>query len=174
MADFETLYPGRFLRKEALPAPKVIRIMDIKTATLEGEKGAEQKVILSYRAADGEGEIVWCRTNALLTAAALDERDYAKWIGRLITICNNPQVDLGGKKVGGIRVYGSPEMTRDRIAVEVKRPRRKRGDSYVLIRTDKMGRDAQGASPSVPTAEIVDAPPVLDGIAPEPIAQELS
>lgn len=140
MADYETLYPGRFLKKESLAAPKVIRILSIIATQLEGEKGVEPKVVLKYKAADGEGEIVWCKTNAALAAVALGERDYTKWANRLLTIHNNPTVDLKGKKVGGIRVFGAPDMTKPQT-VEIKRPRRKNPEIYRLVPTDKQGRE---------------------------------
>lgn len=145
MADYETLYPGRFLKKEALPAPKTIRIIDVIQTVLEGEKGQETKVVIKYRDKTGDGEIVWCKTNAALTAHALNERDAEKWKGRLITIYNNPNVDLAGRKVGGIRVYGSPELTKA-ITVEIKRPRRKKPEVYQLVPTGK-------AKPEAPPAE---------------------
>lgn len=140
MPDYAVLYPGRFLSKEALPAPKVIRVVKVTVTSLENDKGSmEQKVVLSYKAQDGEGEIVWCKTNAMLTSEALGERDYDKWAGRLITIGNNPNVDFGGKKVGGIRVCGSPEMTAPK-KVSIKRPRRKNPEVYMLTPTDKKGQ----------------------------------
>ena len=155
MADYETLYPSRFMKKEALAAPKVIRITKVTATVLEGEKGAENKVVVAYKAADGEGEIVWCKTNAALTAHVLGERDYDKWIGRMITIHSNPNVDLGGKKVGGIRVYGSPELAKP-MTVEIKRPRRKKGETYHLIPTDKKG------APVVPGASKANDMPQYD------------
>lgn len=161
MPDYETLYPGRFLKKESLAAPKVIRVTAINVTELEGEKGVEPKVIVKYKAADGEGEIVWCKTNSALTAVALNERDYLKWAGRLLTIHNNPQVDLKGKKVGGIRVCGSPEM-KEAKTVEIKRPRRKKPEVYRLVPTDNRGQSLAG-----PVSEEVNAPPVADDVPPD-------
>jgi hypothetical protein len=145
MADYETLYPGRFLKKEALAAPKVIRIDAIHVTELEGERGVENKVVMQYSAADGKGEMVVCKTNAALIAHVLNERDYEKWIGHYVTIYNNPNVDLAGKKVGGIRIFGSPEMKAAKT-VEIKRPRRKKGEIYKLVPTDGKGVPKGGAS----------------------------
>jgi hypothetical protein len=154
MADYETLYPGRFLKKEVLAAPKVIRILSVTKTDLEGERGIESKVVVKYKAADGEGEAIWNKTNAALAAIALNERDYEKWVGRLITIHNNPNVDLKGQCVGGIRVCGSPEMKAPK-RVEIKRPRRKNPEVYQLSPTDKQGRPLSGTA----TATKSDAPP---------------
>lgn len=147
MADYETLYPGRFLKKETLAVPKVIRILDLQVTQLEGEKGIEPKTVMKYKDAGGEGEMVLCKTNAILISFALGDRDYEKWKGHLVTIWNNPTVDLKGKKVGGIRVCGSPEMTKP-VRVEVKRPRRKTAEVYELTPTDK-----KGVATTAPAAE---------------------
>ena len=165
MPDLSVLYPGRFLKKEALAAPKVIRIVKVESTILEGEKGPESKVVLAYKSADGDGEIVLCKTNAELIAVVLSTRDYAEWTGRLVTIHSNPNVDLGGKKVGGIRVYGSPEMTESKT-VEIKRPRRKKAEVYKLTPTDKLGRDI--GAPKHATTPAAEAPPLDDADAPPP------
>ena len=161
MAHFETLYPGRFMKKEALPSPKVIRITKVSATVLEGEKGAENKVVIAYKSADGDGEIVWCKTNAVLTSHILGD-DTDSWVGHLLTIHNNPNVDLGGKKVGGIRVWGSPELKKA-MKIEVRRPRRKKSEIYHLVPTDKNGNTvvpAAGAGPEIESEPIdLDAPP---------------
>lgn len=154
MPDYEALYPGRFLKKETLAAPKTIRIVDILTTQLEGEKGIEQKVVLKYRDHGGEGEMVLCKTNAALIAIALNERDADKWKTRLITIHNNPNVDLAGRKVGGIRVCGSPEMTEPK-RIEIKRPRRKKPEVYELAPTGKK----KAVEPPKTETPPVDEPP---------------
>lgn len=165
MSHYESLWPGRFLKKESLPAPKVIRILALNRTELEGEKGVENKVVMKYKASDGEGELVVCKTNGALIAAALNETEFEKWIGRLITLYNNPNVDLAGKRVGGIRVYGSPELTAKK-RVEIKRPRRKKPEVYDLFPTDNKGNVKQAAaSAPVPEPEPpsdVDSPPPGD------------
>jgi hypothetical protein len=157
MSHYETLYPARFLKKESLPKPKTIRILAITATQLEGERGVEPKVVLKYKAADGEGEIVLCKTNAKLIEAALGTPEYETWIGHLITIHNNPNVDLKGKKVGGIRVCGSPEMTKT-VTVEIKRPRRKNPEIYKLAPTGKNAPKEPEYTP--PAAE--EPPPADD------------
>jgi hypothetical protein len=147
MPDYETLYPGRFLKKETLAEWKVIRILAVTSVELENDKGKlEDKVTVKYRDAKGEGEIVWPKTNSVLTAVALGERDYQKWVGHLVTIGHDPTVMFGGKRVGGVRVVGSPEMKEPK-KVEIKMPRKKRPDVYHLVPTDKKGVALAGTSP---------------------------
>lgn len=157
MPDWRVLYPGRFLQKETLAAPKVIRIVRVEHDQLEGEKGIETKTIVHYKAADGDGQIVWCKTNAALTEFALDEPDYGKWIGRLITIHHDPNVMLGKQKVGGTRVCGSPEMKAPK-RVEIKRPRRKKGDMYELYPTDNKGARKVTSQAEPPPPPPLDEP----------------
>lgn len=166
MSHYETLYPGRFLKKEALPAPKVIRIVAVTTAELENEKGrVEQKVTVKYKAADGDGEIVWCKSNAVLTAFALGTPEYEQWVGKLITIANDPNVKFGGKKVGGVRVVGSPEMKAPK-RVEVKMPRKSKPDVYDLKPTDMKGnpKAVANAAPTLTTEP--EPPPFTDADVP--------
>jgi hypothetical protein len=168
MPDYESLYPGRFLKKELLPAPKVVRITAVNTTELENDKNeTEVKVTVKYKAADGDGEMVFCKTNAALTAIALNERDYSKWPTHLITLHNNPNVSFGGKKVGGVRVCGSPEMTKAQ-KVEIKMPRRKKPDVYHLTPTDKKGNPITGTAKSeTPAASSDDfEPPISPDDAP--------
>lgn len=166
MADYETLYPGRFLKKECLAAPKVIRIVAVTTAELENEKGRmEQKVTVKYKAADGDGEIVWCKSNAALTAFALGTREYDQWVGKLITIANDPNIKFGGKKVGGIRVVGSPDMKASK-RVEIKMPRKSKPDVYDLHPTDMKGNKKNTVAAALDSPLRTDADmPVFDDTA---------
>lgn len=139
MPDFESLYPGRFLKGVTLTEPKVIRVTSVAATDLEGDDGVKAKCVLTYRDADGKGEIVFCKTNAILVAAMFDERDFTKWVGRLITIHFDPNVMFGAKKVGGVRVFGSPELGK-RKQFEIKMPRKKRAETFILQPTDGKGR----------------------------------
>lgn len=162
MPDLDLLFPGRFTKGKTLEHPITIRILSVNGELLEGDDGAAAKAIMRYRTAgpDGqpvEAEIVFNKTNALLTAAALGTRDFTQWGGRLVTIGFDDSVMLGREKVGGIRVVGSPELKKA-LEVSIKRPRRKKAEIYKLYPTDVHGRrrDASAPQPSAPPAE---APP---------------
>jgi hypothetical protein len=153
MPDYETLYPGRFLKKETLSEWRVIRILAVTVCELENDKGKfENKVTVKYRDIKGEGEAVWPKTNSVLTAVALGERDYQKWAGRLITIGHDPTIMFGGKRVGGVRVVGSPEMKEPK-KVEIKMPRKKKLDIYHLVPTDKHGKALEAPAEREPGAD---------------------
>lgn len=152
MPDWAVLYPGRFLEKRTLEAPKTIRIVDVVTTQLETDKGIETKVVIKYKDTAGEGEIVWNKTNAALTSMALNERDYTKWKGRLITIMYDPTVKFGAEQLGGIRVCGSPELKRT-MTVKLKRPRRKNPEIYRLLPTNMKGETVQTGEPEDPPVD---------------------
>lgn len=159
---YDELWPGRFRKGTTLAQPMTIRIVSLGGEQLEGDDGVKSKGVLRYRAkgADGgvvEEEIVFCKTNAILTAAILGTPDYTEWPGHLITIHFDPSVAIGKDRVGGIRVFGSPELKKT-IKVDVKRPRRKKPETYVLQPTDNAGRVRQAAtSTSTPST-----PPPMD------------
>ena len=146
MPHFEELYPNRFLKGVTLATPKTIRILGFVGEALEGDDGVKKKAILKYRDKDGEGEIVWCKTNAILTSKMFGD-DFTKWAGHLITIWFDPTVAMGKDKVGGIRVCGSPEITQE-MRIGIKRPRRKKEELYILKPTGK-----------APAAAASDVPP---------------
>jgi hypothetical protein len=138
MADLETLFPGRFLKGVTLASPKVLRIQSVESTILDGDDGKKEgKGIVKYTAADGPGEWLINKTNALLIAKMFG-RDLDTWKGRLITIHFDPEVRFGSEKPGGIRVMGSPEIKAPMVA-EIKRPRRKKPDTYQLVPTDANG-----------------------------------
>jgi hypothetical protein len=162
MAHYDELYPGRFLKATTLERPITIRIIALGGEVLEGDDGEKAKGILRYRTAgpDGqpvEGELVFCKTNAILTAAVLGTSDYKAWAGHTITIANDPTVMFGRDRVGGVRVCGSPELKKA-LTVEVKRPRRKKVERYTLQPTDAQGRVRAAAAPSAPAQPPPDEP----------------
>jgi hypothetical protein len=62
-------------------------------------------------------------------------------------------------------VYGSPEI-KSAIKVEIKNPRRKRGDIYDLVPTDKNGSPIASAPAAVPapvdSTDLSEQPPAGD------------
>lgn len=129
---FDALYPGRFLKGVSLKGQKTIRIVEIFIDKLETDDNKkEPKAILRYKDKEGDGEIVWCKTNSQLAAQIFGTPVIEQWAGKLITIAFDPDVRFGAEKKGGIRVVGSPDMTGP-MTVEIKRPRRKKLEVHHL------------------------------------------
>lgn len=154
MPDYEMLFPGRFLKKTDLAKPTTIRIVEVTAADIAtdepGSDGKKEKAkgLLRFRARPGDlggytgDELILCKTNAALIAAALGDRDFDAWKGRLITIHHDPAVSFGREKTGGIRVCGSPELQAEK-RVEIKMPRKTRPEVYVLKPTGKAPSSTQ-------------------------------
>jgi hypothetical protein len=145
VADLDQLFPGRFLKGKTLERPITIRILSMNGEALETDSGKkEPKAVLKYqlRGPDGkvlDAELVCCKTNALLIAAVVGNRDHTTWGGHTVTLGYDDRVMLGNERVGGIRVVGSPELKAP-LRVEVKRPRRRSAEVYLLQPTDAQGR----------------------------------
>ena len=157
MPHYDELYPSRFTKGTQLPGPLTVRIVALGGEELEGEDGTKSKAVLRYRAPgpDGtpvEGEMVWAKTNSRLAAAIFGTDDYRAWVGHTITVKHDPDVDMGGERVGGIRVCGSPELKKT-ITVKIKRPRRKKVEVYVLHPTEANGRTKGAAPAPTPTPD---------------------
>lgn len=151
MADFEELYPGRFVKGVTLDGHTTIKIVSMVGEKLKNDEDQEQlKAVLTVKMRDKKSgqieqkELVWNKTNAILTSHILG-RDYEKWAGKLITIAYDPSVMFGKEKKGGIRVCGSPHLTSP-LEVQIKRPRRKRPEVYLLQPTGEQ-KPEQGAAP---------------------------
>lgn len=145
MPDFEELFPGRFVKGVTLEGPTTFKIVSMVGEALKDDDDREQlKAILTVKMRNKKGdveqrELVWNKTNAILTSNILG-RDYVQWAGKLITIAYDPTVMFGKEKKGGIRVCGSPHL-KNALEVQIKRPRRKRPEIYMLQPTGEKGAD---------------------------------
>jgi len=171
MPDLELLYPGRFLKGPQIPEspPTRIEILEVGTELFEsdepakaGKKKKDTKGIITAKMRDpvtgvvGPKEIVWCKTNALLTAQIYG-RNTDEWIGKTVFIHFRPDVKFGSETPGGIRVCGAPASVLPRsVPVTIKRPHRK-PEVYTLrpIGPAAPRAEAPAAEPATPpdTAE---------------------
>lgn len=97
-----------------LSGPRTIKIRDIAyDATAE-----TQKLWVYF---DGDDGKPWkpCRTTARVLVSVWGA-DAAKWIGLRCTIYNDPDVQFGGAKVGGIRVSHMEGLTQARTLMLTK------------------------------------------------------
>jgi len=97
---------SNFLKKEDLPSPAKVKIESIELMEFEQDGKPQRKLILSF---EGKEKKLACnKTNSRTIAAILgDETD--EWIGKEITIYNDPTVQMGDQIVGGIRVQYIPK-----------------------------------------------------------------
>lgn len=118
MADYETLFPGRFLKSADLAERDAI--VTIKSVTGEEIEG-KAKAIMTFEGT--KKQMVLNRTNAEAVRLMFG-REMKDWIGRKITLTRRMMKDPFGAddapEVGAIRVKGSPEIDKP-MSAEVKR-----------------------------------------------------
>lgn len=121
MADYEALFPSRFLKSADLAErDATVAIKSVASEEIDGK----DKVIMSFEGT--KKQFVCNRTNAEAIRLMLG-RDYTTWIGHRITLGRIMMKDpFGGDDapdIGAIRVRGSPEIDKPMTA-EVKRGRK--------------------------------------------------
>ena len=96
---------SNFLKKEDLPKPAKVKISNIDLMEFDQDGKKQRKLILEF---EGKEKKLACnKTNARTIGAMLgDETD--NWIGKEITLYNDPTVSMGDQIVGGIRVQYTP------------------------------------------------------------------
>lgn len=121
MADYETLFPGRFLKSADLAE----RDATVTIKTVVGEEiDGKLKVLISFEGT--KKQFVCNRTNAEAIRLC-HGRELNEWVGKRITLGRVMMKDpFGGDdapEIGAIRVKGSPDLAQA-ISAEVKRGRK--------------------------------------------------
>ncbi len=120
--NFDELYPGRFLKAGLLKGQKAtVTISDVHLEELDGEKGIEQKAILSMAGKDKQ--LVLCKLNGLCVKAMFGP-SISAWIGKRVTLWPTDTIAPMKKGEECIRIWGSPDIEKD-ITIPIQLPRRK-------------------------------------------------
>lgn len=92
--------------EQLLGGPMTIRVTDVRVGSSD-----EQPISVHYEGENGR-PFKPCKTmrKVLIFAWGPDGRD---WIGRAMTVYNDPQVRFGGAEVGGIRISHMTDIERD-------------------------------------------------------------
>lgn len=117
--DYETLFPGRFLKGADLKGETTAEIKSIVGEEIDGKF----KAIISFVGA--KKQFVCNRTNAEAIKLMLG-RETNGWIGKRITLAGVKMADpfsSDGAEVCALRVIGSPEIDKP-MSAEVKRGRK--------------------------------------------------
>ena len=101
---------SNFLKKEDLPKPAKVVISNIDLMEFDQDGKTQRKLVIEF---EGKEKKLACnKTNARTIAAMLgDETD--NWVGKEITLYNDPTVSMGDQIVGGIRVQYMPPVDDD-------------------------------------------------------------
>jgi hypothetical protein len=142
--DFDELYPGRFLKASEFKGKQVtLRIAGVQVEELVGDKGPQVKGIVSFERT--EKSLCLNKTNGLCLKEMFGKK-VQEWIGKRVTLF--PALHDGEPC---IRVWGSPELDRDRditIALPRKRPF-----------TMTMHKTGTGKAPVAGNGKATQAPP---------------
>ena len=109
--------------EQLIGAPMTITVTDVRRGMTD-----EQPIIISY---DGDQGRPYkpCKSMRKVLVFAWGE-DGRQWIGRSMTLFNNPEVMFGGIKVGGIRISHLSDIERD-IALSLTKTRGKK-EQFVI------------------------------------------
>jgi hypothetical protein len=122
--NFDELYPGRFIKAGMFNGhPATFTIKSVQHDMLEGDKGAEQKVVLSFN--ETPFEHVLPKVNAVCIKAMFGPQ-VTEWVGKRVTFYGTTAIMPFPKKKDEpcVRVYGSPDIAEE-IRCEFNPPRRK-------------------------------------------------
>lgn len=122
--SFDSLYPGRFLKAGMFNGhPATFTIKAVQHDMLEGDKGVEQKVVVSFQ--ETPFEHVLPKVNAVCIKAMFGAQ-VTEWVGKRVTFYGTTAIMPFPKKKDEpcVRVYGSPDITEE-IRCEFNPPRRK-------------------------------------------------
>ena len=102
------LYSGGYMKREHLNgADRTFQIAAIEVMEFDKDAGGkERKAVLEFESE--HNKLVLCKTNAE-TIAAMYGEDTGGWIGKLITLYDDPTIMFGSRKVGGIRIRPTVE-----------------------------------------------------------------
>lgn len=121
MADYETLFPGRFLKSADLAA----RDATVTIKSVVGEEiDGKDKVVISF---EGTKKQWVCNRTGAEALKLMFGRETNGWLGKKVTLYRMMMKDpFGGDdapEIGAIRVRGSPEIDKP-MSAEVKRGRK--------------------------------------------------
>jgi len=119
--SFDALFPGRFLKAADLGNAKATaQIESVVIEQLEGDKGVEDKVLVSF--VGKHKRLVLAKINGI-SLRAMFGSDVRQWIGKRVTLYATADVMPLRRGEACIRVYGSPDIDRP-LPVEWKPAKR--------------------------------------------------
>jgi hypothetical protein len=122
--SFDELYPGRFLKAGLFNGePVTFTVRDIVREELQGERGVEPKVIMSFE--EMPLQLVLAKINAVAIKAMFGS-DPRQWVGKRVTLYGTTSIMPHPKRRNEpcIRVMGSPDL-QGPVSCEWTPPRRK-------------------------------------------------
>ncbi len=101
---------SNFLKKEDLPKPIKVKISDIDLMEFDQDGKTQRKLVIGF---EGKEKKLACNKTNARTIAAMHGDETDNWIGKEITLYNDPTVSMGDQVVGGIRIQYMPPVDDD-------------------------------------------------------------
>ncbi len=164
---WQTMFKGDYLTAaEFAGRQPTFTISAVVPCMLEDDTG-KMKQKGSVKLQESTRPWVLCKTTAMCLAAMFGD-EANNWVGKRVTLFEDPNVRVGKEVVGGIRVLGSPDLPAPK-SVSIKLPRKK---AFVVTLQKTVPRAVTGAAPPAsppppPPAPVVAPPPVTQ--APTPV-----
>ena len=99
---------SNFLKKEDLPKPVKVKIDSAEMIEFDQDGKTQRKIVLKF---EGKEKALACNKTNARTIAAMHGDETDNWIGKEITLYNDPTVSMGDQVVGGIRIQYMPPVT---------------------------------------------------------------
>ncbi len=107
--DINNVFPSssNFLRKEDLPKPAKVTISGVELMEFEQDGKTQRKLVINF---DGKDKALACNKTNARTIGSMHTDDTDNWIGKDITLYCDPNVEMAGQRIGGIRVQYLPPV----------------------------------------------------------------
>jgi len=103
MPKISEMSPSKYLKKEDVEQPRLLTFRAFKKENVARDNEPADVKWVAYFDGEDRG-LVLNKTNLGRAARAMGSEDTDDWIGRQIVAYNDPDVEYGGKLVGGIRL----------------------------------------------------------------------
>jgi len=121
LKSYKAYSDSEYLRKEDFPEPETLTIAEVREEEVQAPgKEPKLKVILYFEERQ-KGLVLNLANGAvleLITKSDLPD----KWVGTRVRVYHDPNVEFGGKKVGGIRIASVRKPVPPRQGESVNRP----------------------------------------------------
>jgi hypothetical protein len=158
--DWRAAFKGQFIKAVEFGGKEpTLTISDAKLVKVEDEKTKKEKdkLVIFFREID-RGWIP-CKTACFCVSAIAGSNDTATWAGKRLTLFCDPAVQFGSLTVEGVRVKGSPDLTRP-IDVTIRLPKKKPFIAH-LVPTGK-GKASQEPHVDNGSVETEASPPSVE------------
>lgn len=128
--DWRKAYKGKSWTGPECMDGRILHVVRVRQGVFEGKS-------TNIAEAESNGERkdwVLCKTNAACMAAMFGD-SIEGWAGKDVSVYFDPTVRFGAEAVGGIRIDGSPQLTR---VYEVRVTQQKKKVTYTLRPTDAL------------------------------------